>query len=94
MRASTPVSWPGRTTWPGTATRPVRAPSLYQCTRKRFRGSASSAAVPASESRIPGRDAPRRRQLAERGQQNARLAEPADGAAVDLVVGDMQFEPQ
>src|SRR5690242_5440759 len=53
MRASTPVSWAGRTTWPGTAAWPVRPSSLYQCTRNRFRGSASSAAVPASDCRIP-----------------------------------------
>ncbi len=48
IRASTPVSSLGSTTCTGAAARPVRPPSLYQCTRNRFRGSASSGPTPAS----------------------------------------------
>jgi hypothetical protein len=49
---------------------------------------------PASESRISAGMLPWRRQLAERGQQDARLAEPADGAAYTPWSTTMQLEPQ
>ena len=50
----TPVSASGSTTCAGSGTVPVRAASLYQCTRKRLRGSAASGSTPASEARTAG----------------------------------------
>ena len=92
--ASTPVSSAGSTTCTGTAAWPARSRSLYQCTRNRFALFGLVRVHVRQRSADRRRDAVRRGQLREGGQQDAGRAEPVDGAAVGVAVDDVVLESE